>query len=102
MKQSFFIKISTFFSKMSKKPWACFETPGAKASGILEFSISWNDAFIEKLKEQGYVADSEEEMVQMFFLSTRVLPENLMVGDSDAVNPEAMPDLSNEANFLRR
>jgi hypothetical protein len=103
MKQSFLVRTKEFFAKKSKTPWAVFETAGPSPDGILEFSISWNNAFVEKLKKQGYEGANDEEIVHIFFLSTRVLPENLLndVAD-DSVNPEAMPRLSSEANFLRK
>jgi hypothetical protein len=99
MKQSWLVRFKEWWSKTSKKPWACFETCGPSDDGILEFSISWNNAFIRKLKEMGYTGGNDEEIVQLFFLSTRVLPENL-IGD-DSVNPESMPQLSSEASRFR-
>lgn len=100
MKQSWFVKFKEFFAKRSSKPWACFETDGPSADGRLEFSISWNTAFVEKLKQLGYTGGNEEELVHLFFLSTRVFPENMML--EDTVNPDQMPHLSSEANILRK
>ena len=100
MKQSFLIKLKEFFSKKSPTPWACFETNGPSADGIMEFSISWNDAFIKRLHSLGYTGGNDEELVQLFFLSTRVFPENMVT--EDTVNPGQMPNLSNEANSLRK
>lgn len=104
MKQSFLLKIKEWVAGFSSKPWACFETPGASSDGILEFSMAWNDAFVNLLRNQGYTGMSEEEIVQLFFLSTRVLPENLVTDlqDDDTVNPAEMPRLSSEANILRK
>lgn len=102
MKQSFLVKLKEWFSKWSKKPWAAFETAGPSRDGILEFSISWNPAFVSNLRQLGYDGNTDEEVVQLFFLSTRVLPENLLQPAADnAVNPDAMPRLSSEANHLR-
>lgn len=104
MKQSFFARLKEFFSKRSKQPWAAFETEGPSRDGILEFSISWNPAFVNNLKKLGYMGDTDEEIVQLFFLSTRVLPENLLTdttaNSDNTVNPESMPRLSSEANGL--
>ena len=98
MKQSFWVKVQEWFARRSKTPWAAFETNGP-TNGILEFSISWNDAFVKMLKLQGFPGGNDEEVVQMFFLSTRVLPENLIT--EDVVNPENMPRLTSEMNELR-
>lgn len=100
MKRGFLTSLKEFLRKRSKKPWAAFETSGPDAEGRLEFTMSWNNSFVNRLKSVGYEADSEEEMVQMFFISTAMIPENL-VGD-DSINPSSMPKLSSEANYLKR
>lgn len=103
MKQSFLVKVKEWWFKNSDKPWACFETDGPSRDGILEFSISWNNSFVERLKRLGYTGGNDEELVQLFFLSTRVLPENLLNESADdTVNPEGMPRLTSEMNELRR
>lgn len=99
MKRSFLIRIKEFFSKKSSTPWACFETNGPTNDGIMEFSLSWNDAFIKQIKALGYTGGNDEELVQLFFLATRAYPENIAIGDT--VNPGQMPNLSSEANSLR-
>ncbi len=105
MKRSTLIWLKEKLSSRSKKPWACFETTGVSEDGRVEFSIAWNAAFIENLKQRGFSAATEEEMVQMFFLSARMLPEDLakeIEEAGDAVNPEATPNLTNDANrFVR-
>ena len=107
MKASLLIRIKSFFARFSSKPWSCFESPGATPDGILSFSISWNDAFVDKLKYQNYPGDTDEEIVQFFYLSTRVLPENLLPTGKDeitddVVNPAAMPNLSKDTSFIAR
>lgn len=99
MKRSLLSKLQELLRKKSKKPWASFETSGP-IDGRLEFTMSWNDAFIHGLKVAGYEGQTEEEMVQMFYLSTQMLPESLL--EDDVVNPSATPNLTNEANILRR
>lgn len=101
MKRSFLSSLQEFFRKKSKSPWASFETSGPTIDGRIEFTISWNDAFIEGLRKSGYDGTTEEEMVQLFFISTHMLPES-MLGDEDTVNPEGTPRLTSEANILRR
>ena len=99
MKRKLLIIIQEFLMGFSKTPWACFETNGPTSDGRVGFSISWNEAFIKNLKSMGYEG-IEEEMVQMFFVSTQMIPESM--DDSDTINPEAMPNLTNEANSIRR
>jgi hypothetical protein len=99
MKRSLLTRLQELLKKKSKKPWASFETSGPSKDGRLEFTMSWNDAFIDVLKRAGYEGETEEEMVQLFYLSTQMIPESLM---DDAVNPSATPNLTNEANILRR
>jgi hypothetical protein len=101
MKRKFLIALQEKLVANSKDPWACFETTGPDPEGRLQFSISWNKAFISNLHAQGYQSMTDEETVQMFFLSTHMLPES-MLDDADTVNPEATPNLTNEANTLRR
>ena len=101
MKRKFLIALQEKLVSKSDKPWACFETGGPDAEGRLEFSMSWNKAFIENLNKQGIQEITDEETVQMFFLATKMLPE-LMMASADTVNPEATPSLTSEANILKR
>jgi hypothetical protein len=101
MKRKFLIWLQEWLVRNSKTPWACFETGGPDDEGRLGFSISWNKAFIDNLHRQGIQEMNDEETVQMFFIQSRMLPEE-MVGDEDTINPEEMPNLTNESNTLRR
>ena len=101
MKRSLLSAIQELLKSRSKKPWASFETSGPSADGQLQFSISWNKSFIKVLKDAGYEGQNEEELVQLFFISTHMLPEE-MIDEVDTVNPEGTPRLSSEANILRR
>jgi hypothetical protein len=95
---SILMKAREWVAKKSNKPWAVFETAGPDRSGRMEFNIRWNKAFVDNLLRHGFTGDTDEELVQTFFLSTRVLPENLIT--ENVVNPEATPRLSSEANNL--
>lgn len=87
-------------SARSKKPWACFETSGPTEDGHVGFSISFNTAFVDNLRAHGFEGMNDEEIVQMFFLSVRMVPEEFAL--DDAINPAATPNLTNEANrFVR-
>ena len=99
MKRSLLIQLKELLMRRSKKPWACFETTGPDREGRVAFTISYNNAFVENLRNQGMAATPAEETVQLFFLQMRMLPESMM---DDAVNPEATPNLTNEANQFRR
>jgi hypothetical protein len=101
MKRKFLISLTEKLSANAKEPWACFETTGVGEDGRVEFSISCNKAFIANLHKNGFQGINDEETAQMFFLSARMLPEELM-HQGDTINPEATPNLTNEANTLRR
>ena len=101
MKRSLLIRLHELLVSKSKKPWACFETSGIGEGERVAFTISWNRAFIENLRAAGFQATTDEETVQLFFIATRMLPEE-MAGDEDTVNPEATPRLTSEANILKR
>jgi len=101
MKRSFFTRLRELTTSSSKKPWGCFETTGISAAGRVEFTISWNRAFLENLKKAGFNGTTDEETVQLFFLAARMLPEE-MTGDDETINPDATPRLTSEANILKR
>lgn len=102
MKRSILITIKEFLAKRSNKPWACFETSGINKDGLVEFSINYNRAFVNHLKAYGLEATTDEELVQTFFVITRMTPASWEDEESDSVNPTATPNLTNEANrFIR-
>lgn len=101
MKRSWLIRAKEFLSRRSKQPWACFETTGPDKEGRVAFSIAYNDAFITNLSNMGMSGTTPEETIQMFFLQMRMIPET-MLDQEDTVNPEATPNLTNEANQLIR
>ena len=102
MKRHFLVALREKLAQKSKTPWACFETTGPDDDGRVEFTISWNEAFVNGLRKAGYDGMNQEEMVQMFFLSTRMLPEELLKEEEDTVNPADTPHLTSEANILKR
>jgi hypothetical protein len=102
MKRSLLIRIKEWCARKSSTAWACFETGGIEDDGRLEFSVSWNKAFANNLRSKGYDGATEEEMVNLFFLSTRMLPEYLLDEQDNVVNPEAMPRLTSESTRLMR
>lgn len=100
MKRSLLLWLKEFISRKSKSPWACFETTGPDKHGRVAFSISYNQAFVENLSNMGMSGTTPEETVQMFFLQMRMIPES-MLGNEDTVNPDATPNLTNEANEFK-
>jgi hypothetical protein len=103
MKRNFFIGLVEKLKKNKKEPWACFETTGVSAEGRVAFSISWNEAFIENLHKYGFIGQTDEESVQLFFLHSRMRPEELAgIPDDQGAIAEATPELTSEANTLRR
>ena len=101
MKRSVLINLKEKLEAKNKKPWACFETAGIEEDGRVSMTCSWNKAFIDNLKKHGYGGMTDEETVQLFFMSSQMIPEG-MLGDQDTVNPTAHPQLTSEANTLVR
>lgn len=99
MKRSWLLRLKEWLAKRSKKPWATFETTGPDENGRLPFTIYANPAFINLLKKHGMGATTDEETLQLFFLQTRMVPEEF---EDDTINPEGTPNLTNEANQFRR
>lgn len=97
MKRNIILSIQDFLRKRSKRPWACFETDGFSKEG-LGIRMYWNKAFIKGLHEHGIQATSDQETVQMMFLYISSQVTGFTVGGAEIVNPEATPQLTNEAN----
>jgi len=54
--------------KEGDEPWADFTTTLAD-DGRVKVEMDWNKAFIQHLKQQGMTANSEEDMVSIYFSS---------------------------------
>lgn len=100
MKRSWLIAIKEFFSKFSSKPWACFETTGPDENGHVHFAISANQAFIKNLQMGGLAGQDDDETLQLFFLQLRMAAAD--IEDTEFVNPEATPNLSDDNNIFKR
>jgi hypothetical protein len=101
MKSRFLIWLQERFMSYSKTPWSCFETDGMSDDGRIGWSMRWNQAFIKHLQSKGFQGITDEETVQQFFMMSQMMPDEL-VQQGETVNPAAMPNLTNEANTLRR
>ena len=101
MKESFLVSLNQKIVSRSTKPWACFETEGVSEEG-LGISMHWNKAFINKLHEQGIHGEDDNQTMQMFFLFMASRVADGINDNQDVVNPDATPNLTNEANrFVR-
>lgn len=97
MKESFLVSLNEKLVSKSKKPWACFETDGVSEDG-LGVAMHWNNSFIKKLHAQGIQGNDDRETIQLFFLFMASRIAEAAAGDGNTVNPEATPNLTNEAN----
>ena len=81
-------------------PWANFEIGGFEDDGRIKVMFHWNDAFIAKIHELGFQAETEEDSVQLFFYASQLRPTELSGGDNP-VQSEEHPQLSGQQNVLR-
>lgn len=86
--------------KKLETPWAVFEITGFETDGRIKVEFNWNDAFIAKINELGFQAETAEDSVQLFYYTSQARPENLSVGD-DPVQSAEHPALSSQQNVLR-
>lgn len=54
--------------KNSDEPWCDFQT-NIQPDGRVKIKMDWNKAFIQWLKENGFKASNEEDMVSAYFSS---------------------------------
>lgn len=81
-------------------PWATFEVRGFEDDGRIKVEFNWNSAFIQKIKELGFQAETEEDSVQLFFYASQMKPTEFAAGD-DPVQSAEHPQLSSQQNVLR-
>ena len=84
------------------EPRASFEVIGFEEGGRVKVNFNWNSAFIKKIKELGFDAETDEDRVQLFFFASSMRPTTLSSdpGD-DPVQSTAHPQLSSINNELR-
>ena len=83
----------------SATPWAKFETAGIE-NGMVRYDMAWNPAFLANLKKSGFKGHNEQEIVEIFFLGSMIIPKD------DALNAEVgeeslTPALSSEKNRFK-
>lgn len=86
-------------------PWAMFEVVGFEDDGQIKVEFNWNQAFISHITKLGFVAENEEDAVQLFFFTSQMRPSSL-VGDAEnemdlPINDD-LPLLSDNSNRLVR
>lgn len=83
-------------------PWASFEIEGFEDDGRIAIKFNWNDAFIKKIKDLGFEAETEEDTVQLFFYTSSMRPTSLAADpEDDAVQSDGHPQLSKVTNEIR-
>lgn len=90
-----------FSSLMRKqeKPWATLEIESFELDGRIKLAFDFNAPFIEKIKGMGFQAETDEDTVQLFFLTAALRPMALVGGD-ETVQSAEHPSLSAPQNTL--
>jgi hypothetical protein len=82
-----------------KQPWAVLEIEAFEEDGRIKLAFDYNPAFIEKIHALGFHAETDEDSVQLFFLTSALRPMALSEGD-EAVQSMEVPSLSSPQNVL--
>jgi len=86
-------------------PWAMFEVVGFENDGQIKVEFNWNDAFISHITKLGFVAENEEDAVQLFFFTSQMRPSSLVndpENEMDLPINDDLPLLSDNSNRLMR
>lgn len=95
--------IRKLFSRVHQKiaePWACLEVMDFEADGRVKMQFDFNPAFVKKINELGFQAETPEDSVQLFFLASALRP--LGMEGNDMVQPDEAPNLSSPQNILMK
>lgn len=79
------------------EPRASFTITGIEAERI-RVEFDWNTAFIKHVHELGFVGETEEDTVQMFFYASSMRPTGIPSETQDLTAPEVR--LTHAANRL--
>lgn len=85
----------------SKDPWATFEVLGFEDDGRIKVACSWNRAFITKIHQLGFKAETEEDSVQLFFYTAQARPTEFDGAEEDPARSAGHPNLSADTHILR-
>lgn len=83
-------------------PWAIFEIVNFDGDGKVKVEFNWNSAFIKRLDELGFTAETEEDTVQLFFYTSQMQPTDLNEDGDKSVHLEDLPALSQNVNRVAR
>jgi hypothetical protein len=83
----------------SETPRASFTINGFEDAGRIKVEFNWNDAFIKKVQSLGFQAETDEDVVQLFFYTAMMRPTELTEGEG-AVASDSHPQLSSQHNTL--
>lgn len=84
----------------AKEPFGGYFTTGIQLDGQAPIQFIWNSAFIENLRQYGYVCETEAETVELFYVATR--PTSMLNEESnESINSEEHPMLSTDGNIIR-
>lgn len=84
-----------------KEPWASFEVHGFEEDGRIKVKTNWNDAFIKKIYELGFKAETEEDSVQLFFYTAQARPTEFDGAEEDPAISVGHPNLQSDTHTLR-
>ena len=85
----------------SSEPWASFEVTGFEEDGRIKVQTNWNSAFIAKIYELGFKAETEEDSVQLFFYTAQARPTEFDGADEDPAVSSGHPNLQSDTHTLR-
>lgn len=83
----------------SETPRASFTINGFEDQGRVKVEFNWNDAFIKKVRGLGFDAETDDDVVQLFFYTAMMRPTELSEGEAPVAS-DAHPQLSNQRNVL--
>lgn len=87
----------------SDQPWAMFEVDGFEDDGKIKVIFNWNEAFIKKIQELGFHAETAEDSVQLFFYTSQMKPTELAdMGGDESVQSAEHPNMSPNVNRVVR
>lgn len=101
MVNEFLQKILTKRRDKSEEPWAAFEILGFEQDGRIKVTTSWNKAFINKIHELGFHAETEDDSVQLFFYTAQSRPTSMNGAEEDPAVSTGHPNLQSDTHSLR-
>jgi hypothetical protein len=96
-----FQKMATWSQARSKNPWASFEIVGFEKDGRIKVNFNWNDAFIKRIHELGFKAETEEDSVQLFYYTSQMRPTEMDGAEEDPAISSGHPNLQSDTHSLK-